>query len=205
VLWPAHGGRGLATVEESGFRIWGVEVRSVPEHATTEDGRALTPSPRQAGSPKVIAQLPTSELPSATIAAGCWDPHTQGVVALAAGTSVSVIDTRAMKCVPFSLFHCAQLPSHVSVSLCRRGLVNEDAHVMPARDVQYNPKRPHSLVTCGDGCKIKFWDTRSMVKPLLEFGGHTHWVWQARFNPFHDQLVLSGGSDNIVNLWRVAR
>ena len=61
---------------------------------------------------------------------------------------------------------------------------------MPARDVHYNPKRQHMLVTCGDGCKIKFWDTRSMVKPLLEFGGHTHWVWQARYNPFHDQLVL---------------
>lgn len=61
---------------------------------------------------------------------------------------------------------------------------------MPARDVQYNPRKPHSLVSCGDGCKIKFWDARSMVEPLLEFGGHTHWVWQARFNPFHDQLVL---------------
>jgi WD40 repeat protein len=68
--------------------------------------------------------------------------------------------------------------------------VNEAAHVMPARDVHYNPKRPHALVTCGDGCKIKFWDTRSMVEPLLEFSGHTHWVWQARYNPFHDQLVL---------------
>lgn len=27
VLWPVHGGRGLATVEEAGFRIWSVEVR----------------------------------------------------------------------------------------------------------------------------------------------------------------------------------
>ena len=61
---------------------------------------------------------------------------------------------------------------------------------MPARDVQYNPRKPHALVSCGDGCKIKFWDARSMVEPLLEFGGHTHWVWQARYNPFHDQLVL---------------
>ena len=72
----------------------------------------------------------------------------------------------------------------------RRVLVNEQAHVMPARDVQYNPRKPHALVSCGDGCKIKFWDARSMVEPLLEFGGHTHWVWQARYNPFHDQLVL---------------
>lgn len=34
--------------------------------------------------------------------------------------------------------------------------------------------------------------------------GHSHWVHTAKYNPFHDQLVLSGGSDNIVNLWRVA-
>jgi hypothetical protein len=116
----------------------------------------------------VIGAVPASELPSAAIAAGCWDPHTPGVVALVAGTSVSVLDTRSMK----------------------RGLVNAAAHVMPARDVQFNPKRPHALVTCGDGCKIKVWDTRSMVAPLLELSGHTHWVWQARYNPFHDQLIL---------------
>lgn len=78
VLWPIHGGRGLATVEEAGFRIWGVE----------------------AGAPKVMAVLPKTELPEATIAAGSWDPHTPGVVALAAGTSVSIVDTRTMKCVP---------------------------------------------------------------------------------------------------------
>ena len=79
---------------------------------------------------------------------------------------------------------------HPLSPIARRGLVNEAAHVMPARDVQYNPKRQHMLVSCGDGCKIKFWDARSMVQPLLEFGGHTHWVWQARYNPFHDRLVL---------------
>ena len=49
--------------------------------------------------PKVVASLSSTELPTAPIAAGCWDPHMQGVVALAAGTSVSVVDTRAMKCV----------------------------------------------------------------------------------------------------------
>jgi hypothetical protein len=28
VLWPVQGGRGLATVEENAFRIWGVEARA---------------------------------------------------------------------------------------------------------------------------------------------------------------------------------
>ena len=61
----------------------------------------LTPATRdcaQAGAPKVIGSVPASELPKDPIAAGCWDPHTPGVVALAAGTSISIIDTRAMKC-----------------------------------------------------------------------------------------------------------
>lgn len=40
-----------------------------------------------------------------------------------------------------------------------------------------------------------------MVMPLLEFSKHTHWVWQARYSPFHDQLVLSASSDTQVGLW----
>ena len=68
-----------------------------------------------------MAQLPASELPSATIAAGCWDPHTPGVVALAAGTSVSVVDTRAMKCVPPSLLSLIPCSSHSLVSLAGGG------------------------------------------------------------------------------------
>lgn len=43
--------------------------------------------------------MPASELPSAPITAGCWDPHNPGMVALAAGTSISIVDTRSMKCV----------------------------------------------------------------------------------------------------------
>lgn len=29
---------------------------------------------------------------------------------------------------------------------------------------------------------------------------HAHWAWQAKFNPAHDQLLLSAGSDSMVNL-----
>ena len=30
---------------------------------------------------------------------------------------------------------------------------------------------------------------------------HEHWVWDARFNPQHDELVLSSASDSLVRLW----
>ena len=41
----------------------------------------------------------------------------------------------------------------------------------------------------------------SAAKPLAELGGHSHWVWQARFCPAHDCLLLSASSDALVNLW----
>ena len=40
-------------------------------------------------------------------------------------------------------------------------------------------------------------------KPLKVLrGGHQHWSDRVEYNPHHDQLVLSGGSDGVVNLWR---
>jgi len=71
---------------------------------------------------------------------------------------------------------------------------------------------------------VKFWDIRNLSAPVKILAGHSHWVWSARYNPFHDQLLLSCGSDNMVrplqalltftvflfyylqqvNLWRVA-
>ena len=38
------------------------------------------------------------------------------------------------------------------------------------------------------------------AKPLAEAGSHRHWVWQAKFSPVYDQLVLSCSSDAIVSL-----
>jgi WD40 repeat protein len=49
------------------------------------------------------------------------------------------------------------------------------------------------------------WDARSMQKgPVRTLLGHSHWAVTCRYNPFHDQLMLSGGTDNGVNLWRIA-
>lgn len=72
------------------------------------------------------------------------------------------------------------------------------------RDIDYNPNKPFTLLTAGDDRRINFWDMRKPEKPIVSLLGHSHWVWTARYNPYHDQLVLSGGSDNLVNLWRIA-
>ncbi len=39
---------------------------------------------------------------------------------------------------------------------------------------------------------------------VKQLAGHTHWVWTVKYNPCHDQLLLSGGTDSVVNLWRVS-
>ncbi|KAK3263763.1 hypothetical protein CYMTET_27454, partial [Cymbomonas tetramitiformis] len=59
-------------------------------------------------------------------------------------------------------------------------------------------------VTAGDDCKIRFWDKRNAQKgPLLEMIAHSHWVWQAKYNPFHDRLLLTSSTDTNAALWRV--
>jgi WD40 repeat protein len=71
------------------------------------------------------------------------------------------------------------------------------------RTVDFNPNKPYSLATGGDDGCIKFWDTRSCNEPLKILEQHTHWVWSVRYNHFHDQLLLSSGSDSKVCLHNV--
>ena len=79
-----------------------------------------------------------------------------------------------------------------------------NAHGLSARDVDFNPNKPYCFLSCGDDGKIKFWDFRKTASPMKVLSGHSHWVTRAKFNPFHDQLVLSGSSDSTVGLWRAA-
>lgn len=72
------------------------------------------------------------------------------------------------------------------------------------RDVHYNPNKPYTVVSAGDDNRIKFWDVRKTESPLLSLAGHSHWVWRTRYNPFHDQLLLSSSTDSTVQLWRVS-
>ncbi len=74
---------------------------------------------------------------------------------------------------------------------------------MALRDVDFNPNKPHQLATCGDDCRVRFWDLRAPAKPLKTLS-HSHWVWAVRYHPAYDQLVISAGSDCVVKLWNVA-
>ncbi|KAJ3309999.1 Protein tssc1, partial [Blyttiomyces sp. JEL0837] len=67
-------------------------------------------------------------------------------------------------------------------------------------DLDFNPNKSYYLSSCGDDGKVRIWDTRNLKEPLKEVGNHSHWVWSVSFNLFHDQLLLSSGSDCQVNL-----
>ena len=76
----------------------------------------------------------------------------------------------------------------------RRTAQTQGAHRMPTRDVSFAAHNEHRLVSSGDDCKLRFWDTRMLGKgeALLELGGHSHWVWRAQYNPFYDQVRQAG-------------
>ena len=78
------------------------------------------------------------------------------------------------------------------------------AHTPCVRDIDYNSNKPHFLVTGGDDSMVKFWDVRITAEPVKVLSGHAHWVMQTKYNPFHDQLVLSASSDTVASLWRVS-
>ena len=72
-------------------------------------------------------------------------------------------------------------------------------------DLDYNPNKPYVLATAGQDGTAKFWDLRQAKQPVLTAsGGHSHWLSRVRYNPFHDQLVLTTGTDCVSNLWRLS-
>lgn len=108
------------------------------------------------------------------------------VVAAVIGSNIYGIDTR--------------ISDSSASSIC---WLIEDVKCSKIRSVDFNPNSQYYLASGGDDCRAKFWDLRQTSSPALQFQTHTHWIWSIRYNPFHDQLVLSAGSDARVALMRV--
>ncbi|XP_057365734.1 EARP-interacting protein homolog isoform X1 [Daphnia carinata] len=110
------------------------------------------------------------------VTAANWSPHHgTNQVAVAMETNLQVVDLRSVN---------------------RGSIYNiENAHIEPIRDLDFNPNRQYYMTTCGDDGCVKFWDVRNLSRPVLNRHDHYHWVWQVRYNVFHDQLVLTAGSD----------
>ena len=141
-----------------------------------------------------------------------WDPHNTHHILATSGVDVVAYDMRS--------------PASSSDGL---GIIRS-AHRYGVADVCHNHSQFNVVVTAGMDGVMKFWDLRmhlsnlpdnldpisnnsvnvdnstTMPPPLLKAvrGGHSHWTTRAMYNPFYDQLVLSGGSDGIANLWRIS-
>lgn len=77
----------------------------------------------------------------------------------------------------------------------------QKANNIQVRSLDFNPIRSGYVAVGGDDCCVRVFDLRKPDKALLEFHEHNHWVWSVAFNPYHDQLLLSGGSDDLVILY----
>lgn len=107
------------------------------------------------------------------------------VVATAIGSKIYGIDTRISDSSPSAV--CWLI---------------EDERCNRVRSVDFNPNSQYYLASGGDDCRANFWDLRRTSCPVLHLQPHTHWLWSIRYNPFHDQLVLSAGGDSRVALMR---
>jgi len=110
-----------------------------------------------------------------------WNHLNHNLVCASCGNSLRCLDLRSM-----------------SQTICIDG-----AHEMAVRDVDVSKTNQHLVATGGDDCHLCVWDLRKPREPVVKVSQHSHWVWQARFNPFHEALVLTSSSDSLVQLWHL--
>lgn len=74
--------------------------------------------------------------------------------------------------------------------------------VNPVRCVDFSPANPGRFLATGLDGIIRVYDTRMNLEiSKSSFLAHGHTVHKALFNPFHDNLVISGSSDQSLRLW----
>ncbi|XP_020356525.1 EARP-interacting protein homolog isoform X2 [Oncorhynchus kisutch] len=61
----------------------------------------------------------------------------------------------------------------------------ENAHGQLVRDLDFNPNKQYYLASCGDDCKVKFWDVRNINEPVKSLEEHSHWSKE----PLQDSII----------------
>lgn len=113
-----------------------------------------------------------------------WNPHHAHTFAVAANDAIVKVDARAKSVV----------------------VVAASAHVGNVLSVDFNPNRMHVIASSGEDGAVRVWDLRKTDAALLTSfssatAGHGHWVTQVRFNPTHDQILLTASADFTAKLW----
>ena len=151
-----------------------------------------------------------------------WDPHNTNTCAVTQGSHVHFMDLRSSSssslhsmgglkgCHALGVTHVDHNPNKPHV-ICTSG---QDGFVK-FWDVRYASSSlyedHHDEMGGGSGggdgsgsnCgATSTWRRQEPLKILR--GGHSHWTTTVKYNPNHDQLLLSGGTDGMVNLWRIS-
>ena len=204
------GGGNLLTVgwdaQLSPISLWDISSLSDVKEVWSTHGGSGVASTRRRGRFGKFATMSTA-LPRRC----SWDPHDTHHILATSGVDVLAYDMR------------------VPASSSGLGVIRS-AHRYGVADVCHNHLQSNVVVTAGMDGVMKFWDLRvhlsnrsdafeplavsgknessgpTLPPPLLKAvrGGHSHWTTRATYNPSYDQLVLSGGSDGIANLWRIS-
>ncbi|GAU99044.1 hypothetical protein RvY_10099 [Ramazzottius varieornatus] len=131
----------------------------------------------------VKANIPVEGKGHIRVVGAKWSPHhSNSVIGVCTETSVRGIDLRDNK-ISFTI---------------------DNPHGYMTRQLDFNQNKPYDVATCGDDCTVKLWDTRNTSSSLRVLADHSHWVWCVKYNPFHDQLILSSSSDSRVILASIA-
>ncbi|CAM9560988.1 unnamed protein product [Chrysoparadoxa australica] len=119
-----------------------------------------------------------------SVNAAAVSPHQASDVAVATGHSVTLHDTR-------------DLQAGAATTI-------DAGYGTAVLGLDFNPNKPFHLATCGEGRILRFWDTRKSSTPLKSVHGNaSHWITSIRYNAFHDQLLVTAGTERFVNLWRL--
>ncbi|XP_052860778.1 EARP-interacting protein homolog [Anopheles cruzii] len=174
----------FASVEQLATEGYGSEIRTTEFHpsdanqlACVVDGKIVLFSRSEAVT-RVAAEISAKSVPKFTT--GRWSHFHQGNQFIALhDCSVRSYDVRD--------------PNHCVWSI-------EEAHSQLVRDLDCNPNKQCHIVTGGDDGVLKVWDFRNTKEHVFARNDHHHWIWSVRFNTYHDQLLLSSGSDGKVLL-----
>ena len=130
----------------------------------------------------VASQKSTVAMESGKLGTAAWSPHNRNQVAVTVEGAIRGVDLRDAKKTVFAIEH---------------------AHAQCVRDLDFNQNRQYFFVSGGDDSNVNFWDLRKCAEPLKTLNNHQHWVTGVSYNAFHDQLVVSCGTDASVNLFNV--
>ncbi len=155
---------------------------------TVQAGRLCGWSAEQPGATPTLQVALSPDGSMAPVGGAALNPHIATVAAVCVGDAVLGFDTR-------------EASSARGVPVWRLRSAGEE-HV---RDCDFNPNKPYYLCCGGDEGGVRFWDYRKpndfVQQSFPANSQHSHWISTVEYNPHHDSLVLSCGTDGLVNLY----